>query len=66
MTLSEWKSLAITQEFIAELKRRANEQKDMLVTSAGRDPILDSFRSGVIAAISDVVDFHFDEETHGD
>lgn len=62
MTLTEWKNLAITEEFLAELKRRINDTKDELAASAGVNPILDSYRSGIIAALGDAVDFHFDEE----
>lgn len=62
MTLSEWKGLVITQEVMHELERRIQEQTDLLITSAGHDPRLDSFRSGVIAALKDVVSFQFDEE----
>ena len=63
MTLSEWKSLAITQEYMAELKRRIEDQKEDLVLSAGVNPIRDSYRSGIIAALTDAVEFHFDEES---
>jgi hypothetical protein len=63
VTLTDWKSLAITQEFIAELKRRVLEQTELLSGSAGVDPRTDSYRAGVIAALKDVVEFHFDEET---
>jgi hypothetical protein len=61
VTLSDWKSLTITEEFVAELQRRLDEQKEELTDSAGVDPRLDSYRSGVIAALKDVVDFHFEE-----
>jgi hypothetical protein len=62
VTLSDWKEMAITQEFLAELQRRLNAEKESLTESAGVDPRLDSYRAGVIAALKDVVDFHFDEE----
>lgn len=62
MTLSEWKSLGITEEFMSELKRRISEMKDQLGVSAGVNPQADSYRSGVINALQDVVDFHFDDE----
>jgi hypothetical protein len=61
VTLNEWKSLEITREFVDVFKRRIEEQKESLASSAGVDSRLDSWRSGVIAALSDVV--HFDEET---
>lgn len=61
MTLSEWKGLGLTQEVLAELTRRINEHKENLVFSAGIDPRLDSYRGGAIAALKDVVEFHFDE-----
>jgi hypothetical protein len=55
--------MAITQEYMAELKRRSDEQTEALVGSAGHNPILDSYRSGVIAAYKDAVDFHFEEDS---
>lgn len=66
MTLTDWKSLLVTQEFMGELKRRIEDQKEELASSAGVNSQLDSYRSGVIAALKDVVDFHFDEETQLD
>lgn len=66
MKLRDWKQLVITQEVLAELKKRVESLKDSLVQSAGVDPRLDSYRSGAIAALQDVINFQFDdEETHG-
>jgi hypothetical protein len=62
VTLSEWKSLAVTQEFMAELNSRIESYTEQLVTSAGVSPVADSYRSGAIMALRDVVDFHFDTE----
>lgn len=61
MTLNEWNSFSITQEFVAELKRRQVEVRDKLAMSAGIDPRLDSYRSGVYAALEDVINFRFEE-----
>lgn len=66
MTLTDWKNLPITEEFLLELKRRVVELKDALAGSAGINPQADSFRSGAIAALEDVVNFHFDTEVDVD
>lgn len=63
LTLEDWKNLAITQEYLAELKRRIEEQKELLAGSAGVNSAVDSYRSGVIAAYKDAVDFSFEGET---
>ncbi len=65
MTLRDWKDLSITQEFLMELKRRSEVLKEDLAQSAGVDSRLDSYRCGAIAALKDVIEFTFDEETHG-
>lgn len=62
MTVQEWMSFSITQEIMMELKRRQADIRDMLLESAGRNPVLDSYRAGAYAALEDVVNFRFDEQ----
>lgn len=64
MTLSDWKNLSITQEIFAELKRRQEDLKENLVVSAGQNPILDSYRSGAILTLEDVLNIELNEESH--
>lgn len=39
---------------------------EQLVTSAGHNPVLDSFRSGTIAAFKDVINYNFDLDESGE
>ena len=64
MTLSDWKNLSITQEIFAELKRRQEDLKETLLASAGQNPILDSYRSGAILTLEDVLNIELNEESH--
>lgn len=64
MTLSDWKNLSITQEIFAELKRRQEDLKENLVVSAGQNPIIDSYRSGAILTLEDVLNIELNEESH--
>lgn len=63
MTLSDWKTLSITQEFMGEFKRRQRTLTEELADSAGVDPRLDAYRAGVIAALKDLVDFQIEEDS---
>lgn len=65
MTLSEWKSLPITQAIMRELTNRVANLKDELGKSAGIDPVEDRRKSGVICAWEDVLNIDMVEETHG-
>lgn len=64
MTLTDWKNLSITQEIFAELKRRQDDLKESLLSSAGQNPILDSYRSGAILTLEDVLNIELNEESH--
>lgn len=64
MTLSEWKSFSITQEIMAEFKRRQAFLKEQLADQAGKDPLEDRWKAGVIAAYQDIIDIELDEESH--
>ncbi len=64
MTLTDWKNLSITQEIFTEIKRRQDEIKEELIPSAGKNPIVDSFRSGAIMALEDVLTIELNEESH--
>jgi hypothetical protein len=63
VTLSEWRGFAITQEVMAELKRRQTEAKEALAYNAGINPRMDAWRSGAIAAYEDMLNIQLDEET---
>lgn len=63
MTLSDWKQLSITQEILAELKRRQNWAKEELAEQAGINPLLDREKVGAIKAYQDMLDIEL-EETH--
>lgn len=63
MTLSDWKSLDITQIIFKELKNRQRELKEALAEQAGVDPSKDRWRCGAIAAYEDLLNIEMDEET---
>lgn len=63
MTLTDWKSLEITQIIFKELENRQKELKETLVTTAGENPLMDRWRCGAIAAYGDVLDIEMHEET---
>jgi hypothetical protein len=67
ITLSDWKSMSITQTIMEEFKRRQQGLKDELTTSAGIDPASDRYKVGAIAAYEDLLNIDLDitEETHG-
>lgn len=50
-----WKTHPITKQVFAALREREADVLEALATSAGKDSVLDSFRSGYIAAVRDVV-----------
>ena len=66
MTLSDWKSLEITDLILTELKRRQEEAKEKLASIAGLDPLRDRWLCGAIAAYEDVLNIELDGEVHGD
>lgn len=61
MTLTEWKSIDITQIIMSELKARQEQLKNELASSAGVDPLYDRWRAGVIAGYSDLLNIELDE-----
>lgn len=63
MTLTDWKRLEITQVIMAEFKRRLEYTKEELAKDAGREPLMDRYRVGAIAAYQDFLDIELDEET---
>lgn len=63
MTLSDWKSLDITQIIFKELKNRQRELKEALAERAGVDPSEDRWRCGAIAAYEDLLNIEMAEET---
>lgn len=64
MTLSDWKSLAITQVIMAEFKARQKQLEYELGRSAGVNPLDDKEKVGYIKAIDDFLNIELDEESH--
>jgi hypothetical protein len=63
VTLSDWRSIEITQVIMAEFARRAAFLKEELADQAGLNPLADREKVGAIKAYQDFLDIELDEET---
>jgi hypothetical protein len=61
MTLNDWKSLSITQEILAELRRRQLWAIEQLKDQAGLNPLADREKVGAIKAYQDMLDIELEE-----